>query len=467
MEKELYIQIKGKIKELIHATEWEGHVFCVGGCVRDEIMGNEIKDIDMVVDLPSGGIRFAEWMQKSGFTKGKVVTYPTYSTAMFRLKEFPEVELECVQTRKEKYPDAKSRNPETAFGNITEDCLRRDLTINALYRNITTDELLDLTVKGIDDIHNHVIRTTTVPDIIFDDDPLRILRCIRFATRYGWEIELQTYEGMKKNTERLDIITKERVRDELDKMLTCRYPVQAMELLRNTGAMHSVIPELEETYYMTQNHYHFGTVWEHTMKVLENMKDARPEMRMAALLHDIGKITTREEISEGKIHFLHHEAASEELVDVILRRLKYPNDFIHKVQFLVLHHMDCKNWKDDLSMMKAKHLRKLQYVCQTEERFRDLMLLADADNKAHAKGFCLEHQVDLIVQRTEQMNQEGSALFNYTLPFTGKEVMEIKGLKPGPAVKECLEHLMKRAYVTPLRSKEEWTKHLLGYRIKQ
>lgn len=125
MKKELYIQIKSKIKELIQATEWEGHVFCVGGCVRDEIMGNEIKDIDMVVDLPSGGIRFAEWMQKSGFTKGKVITYPTYSTAMFRLKDFPDIELECVQTRKEKYQDEKSRNPETAYGSITDSSLQR------------------------------------------------------------------------------------------------------------------------------------------------------------------------------------------------------------------------------------------------------------------------------------------------------------------------------------------------------
>lgn len=255
------------------------------------------------------------------------------------------------------------------------------------------------------------------------------------------------------------------VRDELDKMLTCRFPVRAMELLRKTSSMRYVIPELEQTYVMTQNHYHFGTIWEHTLKVLENMEDSRIEMRMAALLHDIGKIVTREETADSKIHFLHHEVASAELVDDILHRLKYPNDFIRMVQFLVLHHMDCKNWKDDLSMMKIKHLRKLQYVCQTEERFRDLMLLIDADNKAHAEGFCLEHQVDLIVQRTEQMKQEGSALFNYTLPFSGREVMELKGLKSGPAVKECLEYLLKLAYVKPLRCKEEWTKHLLGYRV--
>ena len=466
MEKEWYIQIRSKIKDLIRATEWEGHVFCVGGCVRDEIMGNEIKDIDLVVDLPNGGIRFADWMRGCGFTNGETVTYPTYGTAMFRLKDFSDIKLECVQTRGRKATEAKRRNPETAFGSLTEDCLLRDLTINSPYLNVTTDDLLDFTHKGIDDIRNHVVRTTTDPDIIFGDDPLRVLRCIRFATRYGWKIEPQTYDGMKRNAGRLNIVAKERVREELDKMLTGRCPVRAIRLLSEAGAMQYVIPELEDTYAMTQNQYHFGTVWEHTLKVLDNVKDDRLEVRMAALLHDIGKIATREETSEGKVRFLHHEAASADLVDVILRRLKYSNEFICKVRFLVQHHMDCKAWQDDLSMMKAKRLRKLQYECKTEERFKDLMLLVDADNKAHAENYCLEHQADLILQRTGQMKQEGSALFGYTLPFTGKEIMELKGLTPGPTVKECLEYLLKLAYVSPLRSKEEWTKHLLGYRVK-
>ena len=465
MKKEVYLQIRSRLRELIHGSEWEGHVFCVGGCVRDELMSNEIKDIDLVIDLPSGGIRFAEWMYENGYTIGKVVTYPVYSTAMFVLKEFPEVELECVQTRKEKYPDAKSRNPETAFGSIEEDCMRRDLTINALYRNITTGELLDITCKGVNDIRDHIIRTTTDPEIIFDDDPLRILRCIRFATRYGWEIEKSTMEGMKRNAVRLEIISRERIMAEFDKMLTCRFPVQAMELLRLTGAMHFVIPELEESYDMTQNHYHCGTVWQHTMMVLDNIKSDKLHLRMAALLHDIGKICTREETAEGKIHFLDHEKASADLIDKVLRRLKYPNELIRKVQFLALHHMDTKTWKDDLSQMKAKHLRKLQYICWTEERFNDLLLLIDADNNAHAEGFRLMNQVRLIRVRSDELKQDGSDLFEYRIPFDGKEIMELRKMSSGPEVKSCQDYLLKLAFVTPLRSREEWTKHLVGYRI--
>lgn len=466
MKNELYIEIKEYLGKLIKGTEWENHVYTVGGCVRDEIMGSEIKDIDLCVNLPSGGIRFAEWLRDKGQAMQGVTVYPNYGTAMLHLNTFPEIELEFVQTRKEKYIDHSCRNPETAFGTIEDDCMRRDLTINALYCNVSTGEIVDITGKGVEDIRNHIIRTPNDPDVIYDDDPLRILRCIRFASRYGWEIEKETYEGMVRNVDRLEIITKERVKEELDKMLTCQHPVMAMELLRKTGAMHYVISELEETYDMTQNEYHFGTVWEHTMTVLERLNSAKLELRMAALLHDIGKIRVRTE-EGGKVHFLQHELAGAEMVDELLRPLKYSNDFIRETIFLVKNHMLTKSWGDNCEHMKDKTLRKWQYVCGTEERFRNLMLLIDADNNAHAPEYCMPHQVELILQRTEEMKAESTAMFGYKLPLTGKDVMEIKGIGSGPQVKECLDYLLKLAFVNPLRDKEETMKHLKGYRLQK
>lgn len=468
MKRELYIQIKEFLREAIRGTEFEGRVMTVGGCVRDELMELEIKDIDLCVSLPGGGIRFAEWLKEKGLTTKGVTVYPNYGTAMLHLKPFPDVELEFVQTRKEKYIDHSCRNPVTAFGSIEDDCMRRDLTINSLYCDVSTDEIIDITGNGVNDIRNHIIRTPADPDLTYDDDPLRILRCIRFASRYGWGIEAETMEGMKRNAFRLEIITKERVRDEFCKMVTCKHPVMAMELLRETGAMHYVIPELEETYDMAQNEYHFGTVWEHTLKVLEEVRGVSGDIlliaRLAALLHDIGKIATREVTDEGKIHFLKHELKSYDMIEDIMRTLKFSNDEIKEVRFLALHHMDCKAWGAECELMKDKKLRKLQHLCKTEERFRLLMALVHADNMGHAEDKCMPDQVPAILARTEQMKAEGSAMFGYALPLTGNDVMTIKSLKPDPQVKECMEYLMKVAFVDPRRTKEEFEKLLKGYK---
>lgn len=468
MKKELYIAIRDSLKELIRGTEFEGKVLCVGGCVRDEIMGHEIKDIDLAVTMPDGGIRLAEWLEENGHTAFHVVTYPTYHTAMFHLRDFPDVELEAVQTRREKYSDRDSRNPITAYGTIEDDCMRRDLTINALYRNVSTGEVIDITGHGQDDIRDHIIRTPADPDLTYDDDPLRILRCIRFASRYGWDISPETWDGMLRNKPRLSIITRERIRDEFEKMLSCAHPVMATELLRESGAMHYVVPELEATYDMEQNEYHFGTVWEHTMRVLENVSAVtdRCELRLTALLHDIGKIRTREVGRDGSVHFICHEIVGAKMVKGIMTRLKFPNRTIDEVVFLTRYHMACKPWTEMRASKTDRKIRKLQYICQTEERFNDLMTVIHADNMAHADGKCLPDQVPMIRERTSQMLAEGTAMFGFKPWLTGNDIMQLKGIEPGPKVKECQEFLLKLAFVNPLMDKDDIIKHLKGYRWK-
>lgn len=299
----------------------------------------------------------------------------------------------------------------------------------------------------------------------FIENPIGILRWIRHASCDTEEVNQTTLKDIRGNISLLEEVSIDSIREEFNLILTCEQPVKAMELLRTTDAMHYIIPEMEETYEMTQNQYHFGTVWEHTMKVVELLDSSDLHLRMAALLHDIGKIRTREVGEDGKVHFLGHDFMSGKIAKGILRRLGYPNRFIDQVFFLVAYHMRTKDWKDDLSRMKPKHLRKLQYACKDEATFNDLMKLVDADNKSHAEGYCLPSQIKLVLEENRKMMKEGSALFNYTLPITRDDVIRIKRISSDSAIKECLEYLLKLAYVNPRKDRDSWEKHLKGYHV--
>ena len=462
MTHKLYIQICDYLQDIIEGTLFENHCFAVGGCVRDEILGHEIKDIDLCIDLPDGGIDFANWLYEKGLLSHEPVVYPTYGTAMFCLKEFPDVELEAVQTRKEQYKDKNSRNPEVVFGSIEEDCKRRDLTINSLYYDISRNVYLDLTGYGYHDISDHIIRTAGDPDIVFTDDSLRILRTIRFSSRYNWNIDPNTYEGMNRNVDRLSIITKERIQDEFNKMLVCDNPVMALNLIKEIGAMKYIIPELEETYDITQNEYHnYNTIWQHILKVVANTRNDL-HLRMAALLHDIGKIETRTVDDNGNIHFYKHELVSAEMCDTILKRLKYSNDFIKTVQILVKNHMRTKNWGNYCNHMKDKTLRKMQY--ELGDNMMKCLELIDADNKAHAPEYCMPNQVENIVKRLKQFKEEGTSMENYKLPVNGNDVMETLRIEPCAKVKECLNWLLKFAFNNPKISREELLKQIKQFK---
>lgn len=461
MTHELYIQICDYLQDIIEDTLFENHCFAVGGCVRDEILGHEIKDIDLCIDLPDGGIDFANWLYKEKLLTHEPVVYPTYGTAMFQLAAFCDYPIEVVQTRKEQYKDKNSRNPEVVFGTLKEDCFRRDLSINSLYYNISKNVYMDLTGKGYNDIEEHIIRTTNVPDIIFQDDPLRVLRVCRFASRYGWEIEKETFDGMKRNVDRLSIITKERIQDEFNKMLTCDNPVMALKLIKDIGAMKYVIPELEETYDMSQNKYHFGTVWEHTLEVVRNIKENDLILRMAALLHDIGKIKTRSVDDKGNVHFYEHELMSAKMCVDILKRLKYSNDFISDVCFLVKNHMLAKQYRDEANI-KRKSLMKLEY--RLGDKFEQCMKLIHADNVSHAKEYCMPNQVVNIKNLVEEYKEQGYDMFNYKLPVNGDDVIKVLSIPPGKEVKECLNWLLKFAFNNPQITREELLKNIKQFK---
>lgn len=461
MKREKFLEITNYIHNIIQDTEFEQHVYVVGGSVRDLIMEKEIKDIDLVIDLPQGGVRFANFCEQNGLT-GKVVVYETYGTSMFHFNKFPDDEIECVMTRGEKYLDSGSRNPVTEFAPIMEDASRRDLTINALYYNISKKKVEDLMGCGVQDIRDGVLRvpmemvSEQMVDHTFIDDPLRILRVLRFHTKLGFKISDETFNAMKRNVDRLSIITVERINTELCKILMSKNARQGIELINEIGAMKYVIPELEQCIGLGQNSYHFGDVWVHTMAVLENHCNLfEPDLicRLAALLHDIGKIECRTVDEHGRVHFYDHEFIGSDIAKRILQRLKFDNKTIDEVCFIIRNHMRAKGFENDCRKMKEKSINKFMYTCGNEERFIRTCQVIEADNLAHEKSHCITGQYARFVECVKT-----SKMFGYRLPINGDDVINEFGIEPGPIIKEILKQVMNNVYSNPDISRESCLK---------
>lgn len=254
MRPEIYNDIQSTLAQVIKDTEWENHVFMVGGCIRDHIMKRHIHDIDIAVDIVNGGIGFAKWLQSRRLTaKGRsVVLFPHFGTAKVRLRQFPEHVIDFVQTRKDKYIYEEEPCPEKNFGTIEEDAIRRDLTINSLYINISSGELLDPTGMGLQDIENRIIRTPNTPDITLTDNPMHVLRCIRFAVRFGWDLSPEIMDSLKRNVGILAEATAKRMLKEVYAILGLTRKEIALRLIDEIGASEYVKGPIETASHMIE-----------------------------------------------------------------------------------------------------------------------------------------------------------------------------------------------------------------------
>lgn len=345
MTKEEYNRICEYLREVIRGTKWEGKVYTVGGCLRDALMGLDIHDVDLAVAVPDGGVLFPMWLEKEGLTLVPPTLYRRFSSSRLRLKAFPDDEIEVVQTRREQYTDANSRNPEVCFGSIQDDCERRDLTINSLYQNVTTGEVLDLTGCGVDDIRNHRIRTPMAPPDTYSDDPIRILRTLRFAVRYGWEIPEDVWEAMKDNGSRMKIVRRPRVSTEFEKMMLSNDPVKLLKMMKELGVIFRVLPELCHLYRIKDHtlreqlgpNASLPTLWERTLEKLDEVVGSPEdslEARFAALFSQFYRIKIPYSVSE-KDRNSHRNAGISTIVTIALRRLMYDYDFIGRVKKLL------------------------------------------------------------------------------------------------------------------------------------
>lgn len=466
MTTEIYHKICHYLRRLISGTEWEGHVFTVGGCCRDRQLGLEIKDVDLAVDLPMGGVEFANWLWKKHLTCFHPVEFKRYGTAMTRLKAFPHDDIEIVQTRAEKYTDHNSRNPETAFGSLRDDCFRRDLTINSLYYDISRDKTIDITGRAIHDIRNKVIDTPSDPDSTYDDDPVRILRTLRFATRLDWEIPERIMEAMKRNSPRMEIVKIERLRNEFEKMLLGPRPGRAMELMRRTGALACIMPELQELYSLPLADEP-GTVWDHTLRTLNAIREPDLALRMAALLHDIGKPASLAPDAEGHPRYPRHEMRVQAPIVKILSRMKYHSPFMKEVVFLCRHHTVARTWGSEGEKIPDKALRHLQYNSASPSRLRALMTLVDAVNNAHSRQLAKPLQAAAILRRDEELRSLGTDMYDYRLPFGERRIKRLKQIGSGPQVADCISFMMKTACDDPTLSHAEFERRLIAYTPKE
>lgn len=424
MTQKVYTDIMAYLRKAIKGSLYEGHVFAVGGCERDKRLGNEIKDIDLVVDLPSGGIRFANWLHKEGLTVWSPVVYEHFGTAMFCLKEFPDIELETVQTRKECYHDMESRNPETAYGTIMDDCTRRDFTVNAFYYNISEKKELDLNGNSENDLKAKIIRTCGDPDIIFTEDPLRVLRMVRFAARLGFDVEEKTMECAKKYVYRLSIISRERIHDEFLKMCEVGHFdkfKRAMCLLWDLGAFYHILPSLG----MLQNEGRFDLL----LKIkgvwgVNYCPDA--ERLFAAMLYDCP------------------EPESE------MKELKCPNDFVGEVMFYIRNAKSfakCFENEDEYQADEEFIFRKYAYISKNRSRLQAILSVGDYVIREYF--FQIPLLSETKTNTFTDLCEENSKYFHYQLPVDGYDIMDMAGIKPGPKVKEILDHLYKFAFANP------------------
>lgn len=220
--------------------------------------------------------------------------------------------------------------------------------------------------------------------------------------------------------------------------------------------MHYIIPELEKEYDLCQSKYHFGTVWEHSLATID-LVPPHSELRLAALLHDIGKTVTATKGRDGQPHYPGHDRRCARIIDTALRRLRYRSESIDRIIFLCMNHEAAKRWGDHAQDMSDEALRRLQYKCADEKRFNRLLTLIDADNRSYAPAHCMPEQVQAIMERSKALIAEGSAMFGYHLPIKALRIRKILGL-PASAEAEVArikEHLMHAAFVNPRLSRAQ------------